>query len=147
MPSLISSTENTLITGIFSDIFDTRAKSIVIYKEPIKTTTSFNPSNLVYGFGESQQDDAFTYTQVTGVYPAVVIVGNIKHPKNIEDNSELWSRLSQGEYSIKVKKDCRDYINNGKTEKITFDDKTCYLDGEEAKINDQYYMFALITTK
>lgn len=146
MPSLISSTELSIITGILSDVFDTRARSIIVYKEPIKTTISQGASNFVFGFGESQQQDAYSYTEVTGVYPAVVKYKTIDQGE-VEDNSEIMARISEDEISIKVRKDCRDFINSGKTEKIVCDDKTYFLNGEESKINDRFWFFNLIATK
>jgi hypothetical protein len=146
MPSLISSTETDLITEIFDNIFDTRSRNIIIYKAPLKIPISnpVDPSNFVFGFGESQQQDAFTYQQVTGIYPAVIIY---QKGVTIQDNSEIMSRISQNEVRIKVRKDARDYINNGQTEKYTFDDRTFYSNGEEIEINGRYWLFDLIATK
>jgi len=146
MPSLLSSTELSIITGTLSNVFDTRARRIVVYKESLKTLVSNPASNFVYGFGESQQADAYTYTEVTGVYPAVIKYITIDKGE-VEDHSEIMSRISEDRISIKVRQDCRDYINSGKTEKIICDDKTYFLDGEESKISDQFWFFNLIATK
>jgi hypothetical protein len=148
MPSLISDTERQVLTGIFNDIFDTFQRSIVVYKEPIKTQVSVQPANLVYGFGESQTEDAFTYTEVTGVFPAVVRYGN--QPQDVTQNSEINVMISNGEVSIKVRKNCRDFINNGKTEKFLIDDRTFFLDSEERKqtfIDSEFFIFKLKATK
>ncbi len=146
MPSLISTSEMTIITGILSDVFDTRSRRIIVYKESEKTSVGVDPATLIYGFGESQQTDAYTYSEVTGVFSAVVKYKTIDMGE-IEDNSEMLVRISEDKISIKVRKDCRDFINNGKTEKILCDDKTYYVDGEESKINDQFWFFNLIATK
>lgn len=148
MPSLISDTEKAVLTGIFGDIFDTFQRSIVVYKEPIKTAVQVNPSNFVYGFGESQAEDAYTYTQVTGVFPAVIRYGN--SPQDVTQNTDLNAYISAGEVNIKVRPDCRDFINNGLTEKIVFDDRTFTVDSEERKqmfLNSEFYIFKLKATK
>ncbi len=147
MPSLISVTERQILTGIFNDIFDTFQRTIVVYKEPIKTRVNPNPANMLYGFGESQQDDAFSYTEVTGVYPAV-----IRYPPTqpVDQNTEIDAMISAGEVSIKVKRDCRDFINSGKTEKIVFDSRTFTLDGDERKqtfLESEFFVFKLRATK
>jgi hypothetical protein len=147
MPSLISETEKAVLTGIFGDIFDTFQRTIVVYKEPIKTQVSVLPANLVYGFGESQTEDAFTYTEVTGVFPAVIRYGGLQETTQ---NSDTNAMIAEGEVSIKVRKDCRDFINGGKTEKFIFDDRTFFLDSEEKKqtfLNSEFFIFKLKATK
>jgi len=144
MPSLISASELVTISTTFDDIFDTRARTLIVYKTPIKIPAPYTESNMVFGFGESQKEDAFTYQQVTGVFPAVIC--NNKGV-TILDNAEIMSRISSLEARIKVRKDCRDYINNGPTDKFVFDERTFYSQGEEININGQFWLFDLITTK
>jgi hypothetical protein len=146
MASLISAAEYAIITGVLSDVFDSRSRQIIVYKEPIKIAANPPSNELVFGFGESQQSDAFTYAEVTGVYQAVIKYKSIDAGE-IEDNSEIMARISEDKISIKVRKECRDFINNGKTEKIVCDDKTYFLDGEESKISNEFYFFSLIATK
>jgi len=143
MPSLISSSELAIITGSLGDVFDTRSRNIVVYKTSIKIPAAYDPS-AVYGFGEQQQSDAFTYQQVTGVYPAVIVYNK---GTTILDNAEILSRISTLGARIKVRRDCRDYLNNGLTEKVTFDDRTFYTNGEESEINGQFWLFDLKATK
>jgi hypothetical protein len=146
MPSLISETERANLTGIFNDIFDTFQRRIVIYKEPIRTRVAVNPENMVYGFGESQGEDAFTYTQVTGVYPATVRYADQPTTKP----TDIPSQIPKGQISIKVKRDCRDFINSGITEKIVVDEKTWVIDGDERKqsfLDSEFWVFLLKTVK
>jgi hypothetical protein len=144
MPSLISATETAFITGMLGNIFDTRARNIIIYKASLRIPAPYTPASMVYGFGESQQADAFTYQDVSGIYPVVVVY---QKGVTIQDNSEIMSRISAKEVRIKVRKDTRDYINDGETKKYVFDQRTFYPNGEEIKINDQYWLFDLIETK
>lgn len=147
MPSLISATEKAVLTGIFGDIFDTFARSIIVYKEPIKTAVpSVSSSNMIYGFGESQGEDTYVYTEVTGVFPAVIRYKE----QGIEENPEINAYISNGEVTIKVKRDCRDFIMTDKTEKIGFDNRTFILDGDERKqmfLDSEFYIFKLKATK
>jgi hypothetical protein len=147
MPSLISQTEKDNLTGIFGDIFDTFCRQVIIYKEPLKTRISaYNPDNFVFGFGENQGEDGFTYTDVTGIFPATIRYKSQDVDKNSDSNTEI----SQGEVSIKVKRDCRDFINSGKTEKIVLDARTFVLDGDEETrsfLDSEFWVFKLKATK
>lgn len=146
MPSLISDSERAILTGLFDNIFETFSRTITIYKESSKTELSFNPNNFILGFGENQGESAYSYSEITGVYPAVI---RYKH-QNIELSKEIDVYIPIGEVSIKVRKDCRDFINNGKTEKIVFDDKTFILYSEEKKQNfldSNFWVFNLRTIK
>ncbi len=146
MASLISNSEKSVLTGIFDSIFDTFSRTIVVYKESTKIPIQVNPSNFLYGFGENQGEDSFSFVEVTGVYPAVI---RYKH-QNVELGREINVYIPIGEVSIKVRKDCRDFINNGKTDKIVFDDKTYILDSEEKKQNfldSNFWVFNLKTIK
>jgi hypothetical protein len=146
MPSLVSTTERAILTGIFNNIFDTFQRPIIIYKEPIKTSVSVSPASMVFGFGESQGEDNFNYTEVSGIYPAV-----IRYQEQITDlNGDLNAFLSAGTVHVKVRGDCRDFINQGKNEKFVVDGRTFYLDGDEKKqtfLDSEFYIFSLKATK
>lgn len=147
MPSLISPSERQVLTGIFNDIFDTFQRTIVIYKESTKIPVNPQPQGL-FGFGDSQAQDNYTYSEVTGVFPAVVRYQSIEQPMNL--NPEIVSYIPGGEVTIKVRKDCRDFINNGKTEKLLIDERIFMLDGEERKqtfLDSEFWVFKLKTSK
>ena len=62
---------------------------------------------------------------------------------------EFTSNIPFGHATIKVKEDARDYIKDGKTEKITFDDKTFELastDKVQRFLDSEYYVFNLKLT-
>jgi hypothetical protein len=148
MPSLISTTERAVLTGIFNDIFDTFQRTIVVYKESLKTPVGNGLNDGLFGFGESQTQDAFTYSEVTGVFPAVVRYLSVEQPMTL--NPEIVTYIPGGEVTIKVRKDCREYINNGKTEKILIDERVFLLDGEERKqtfLDSEFWVFKLKTSK
>lgn len=147
MPSLITATERSNLTGIFNDIFDTFQRAIFIYKEPLKVPNpNARPESFAFGFGENQTEDAYTYIERTGVYPAT-----IRYAMSASDNTfkrlpdtNVW--IPEGGCSIKVKKECRDFINDGKTEKIIVDEKTYFLNSEERKqmfLDSEFWVFVL----
>jgi hypothetical protein len=146
MPSLVSENERAILTGIFNNIFDTFQRQIIVYKEPIKSRVSVPAASMVFGFGESQEQDNFTYTEVTGVFPAVIRY----QQQDIDFVGDLNSFISAGRVLVKVKPDCRDFINEGKTEKFMLDNRTFYLDGDEKKqtfLDSEFYIFTLKATK
>lgn len=147
MSSLISEQEKQVLAGIFDSIFDTFQRQIVIYKSPIKTyNTLNNPNDLVFGFGDSQAEQAFTLTPVSGVYPAT-----IRYTDQIQSYTpELNKFLPAGSVTIKVKRDCRDFINTDKTENVLIDERWFELISEERRqsfLDSEFYVFVLKSTK
>lgn len=146
--NLISSIELAGLISGFNDIHETFSSRLAVYKEPIKTAVSIDPTNFLFGFGESQAADAYTYTEVSGVYPATVRYSD-PQGVNIDLNTDINSYISNGGCVVKVKQDARDFIMNGKTEKFILDNRTWYLDSEDTKsvFIDDKYIFKLKATK
>jgi hypothetical protein len=149
MASYISDTEKTALVAVFNRIFETFEQNIIVYKESIKNPINNTDSNnFVFGFGDGQGENAYSYTQVTGVYPAL-----IRYPqKNQNIALEQYSNsfISDGDVSIKVERDCRDFINSGKTEKFVIHDRTFILDSEEQKqtfLGTEFYVYKLKAAK
>jgi len=120
MASLISTGEKATLTGIFNDIFDTFKRDIVVYKEPVKTVASINESNL-FGYGDASNQVNYTYTAQSGSYEAIIRYADQQQQ---DYYSDLNGAIAKGDARIKVKKECRDFIENGRTEKIEFDGKS-----------------------
>jgi hypothetical protein len=140
MPSLISATERANLVTDFDNIFDTFHRRIVVYKEPIKTPIAVDPANMVFGFGESQAEEGFTLTEVTGVFPAKIRYKTqdkiLLHDLNVS--------VPDSTITIKVRRDCRDFINNGPTQKIEFDERVFLIDGFENRrsfLDSEFYVF------
>lgn len=147
MPSLISATERAVLTGIFDDIFDTFKRDIVIFKEPLQTTVTPQPTDGLFGFGPDQTNSLYDYTEVSGIYPAVIRYTPFQ---TTDIHPEIVAGISAGEVSIKVRRDARDFINTGKTTKIIVDGRTFLLDTDERKqsfLDSAYYVFYLKATK
>jgi hypothetical protein len=142
MPSLISDAEKVNLGIVFEDVFDTFSRNIVIYKQPIKLSRN-NISPTLFGFGEKQSDEIYTYQEVTGVYPATIRYNDLTKPNLAEGNI----KYPKGTVTIKVEQDCRDFINTEKTEKILVDGNFYALNGPEQPRNfldTKYWAFSLI---
>lgn len=148
MPSLVSNSEKQILTGLYRDTFDTFSRDIVIYKEPIKQELITGPSNPgLFGFGDGQIEKQYTYIPVSGVYPAIVryinVKGNVAATEVIDETNAL---STMGEVIIKVKPDCYNFIENGKTEKFVFDNKEFFFDGKSKAmpfLGALYYIYQL----
>ncbi len=121
MPSLLSQATTDLITGRFGDLYDTMAvNNIIINKRPIEVIN--NPATTILpGYGEASTPITdVTYIPVSGIFPAIIIS---PHKANIKPDFIIDAKilLNVNSTYIKVKQDCRDYIRNGHTESIQFD--------------------------
>ena len=119
MASLVSSGEKAALSGGFDDVLDTFKRDVTIYKASVKILSSVSEANI-FGYGDASNQLNYTYTAETGVYPALIKYAD-EQTENY--NSNLGAGISNGDVRIKVKKDCRDFINQGKTEKIEFDNR------------------------
>jgi len=145
MASLISTTEKNVLTGIFNDIFDTFKRSITVFKEPKKIIQEINLDG-VFGYGEYAQQANYEYVPVYATFDAIIKYANDAEYKEVDD---FTSNIPFGHATIKVKENTREYIKNGKTEKITFDDKTFELastDKVQRFLDSEYYIFLVRST-
>lgn len=145
MASLISTTEQSTIVQTIDNIFDTWSRNVTIYKEPVKTPIAGQSPNGLFGFGPNQGNTVYSETFVSQIFPCLV-----------KYKSEPWGTMQEADMnivntpvSIKVRKDCRDYINSGKTVKVVLDDNTFYINGNEnlqTYLGTQYYIYTLRET-
>jgi len=141
MASLISDTEKTNLTGIFLDIFDTFSRSIVVYKKPTKIPAAVNTA-FIFGYEQGGWDQQYTYSYSSGIFPAVVTydkgLDNINYQEAAVDQPVLKG-------AIKVKSDCRNFIEKGKPiERLVVDGKDFKVMGEsrlQAFLNSKFYVF------
>jgi hypothetical protein len=120
MASLLTVTEKSGLGGIYDDLFDTFSRPIVIHKEPLKVISSIN-STPVFGYSNEDLPESVTFTPVTGIFQARIIYKGDKDNLKVQP---LATDLPIAESFVRVKQEAKDFIMNGKTEKITFDDKT-----------------------
>jgi len=122
--------------------FDTFKRNIIIHKEPKKNILNQNSYNLL-GYYENPEAE-ITYVTENKCFPAIIKYD--PGAKDLEGIIDLTTKTYKQIVKIKVKSDAKDYINNGLTEKITFDDKTFKVISPEIPRNYQglkYYCFYL----
>jgi hypothetical protein len=147
MASLLSDDDKKSLTGALGDHFDTFKRNIVVYKEPKKIINSGPFDGVLAGYDDSSIENKITYVPVSGVYPAII---TYKDEQDSEFLTELASNVARGEVKIKVEKDCRDFVLNGKTEYIELDGKSFNAVSEDKVqhyLGLQYYIFFLEQTK
>lgn len=147
MPSLLSTTDLQIITGIYVDHFPTFNREIVVFKEPKVTITNINNPILHPGYrGTSQTTTNTTYTFVSGVYNGIL---SYDRDQKIEPISEAQVGVSKGRAKLKVQQNAYDYIKNGKTENIQVDGLKFNVISDEGVQNFfglRYYYFILEQT-
>lgn len=148
MPSLVSDSEKKILTGLFSDTFDTFSRNIVIWKEPIKQQLITTPNNPgLFGFGDAQVESEYVYIPVSGIYPAVIrYVNTHRNISAAEVMDSTNTFLPIGELTIKVRPDCYAFIENGKTERFSFDNRDFFFAGKARAVpflGSSFYMYQL----
>lgn len=147
MANLISDQERAALSSMFNDIFDTFKRDIVVHKEPKKIINQINTSRI-FGYGDYNEIVNYTYVPVSATFDAIIKYNEKQTTDFIE---EINSTISMGTCSIKVKRDCRDYISNGKTEKIEFDGKVFNVISDDAVKSflnaSEFFIFQLEVTK
>ena len=121
MASLISDTEKQNLTGIFGDIFDTFKREITIHKEPQKIISDVNVSHI-FGYGNASQNSNVTYVPKSKKFHATVSY-NITPSEASDYISDVGAYNHGNVVKIKVEEAARNYVMNGKTEKIEFDNR------------------------
>ena len=146
MPSLISDTEKQKLTGIFTDIFDTFKREIVVHKEPRKVISQVNTAAL-FGYGDPASSVNYSYEPVSGIFSATIRYDMNQETERLAD---IPQNISLGNVYIKVQEGAKNYINKGKTEKITFDNKSFKIISEDANksfLDSKFYVYRLEPTK
>ena len=146
MPSLISDTEKQKLTGIFNEIFDTFKREIVIHKEPRKVISQVNTASL-FGYGDPASSVNYSYEPVSGIFSATIRYDMNQETERLAD---IPQNISLGNVYIKVQEGAKNYINKGKTEKITFDNKSFKIISEDANksfLDSKFYVYRLEATK
>ncbi len=147
MASLVSNANKVYLTGALSSHFDTFSRNIIVFKEPKKTVTNINTANVIPGYENSSNIANITYVIVSGTYPAQITYLNQQKGHTLEETKTF---LEDDKIRIKVKEDCKEYINKGKTENIVVDGNTFNLKSSEAEANYlglKFYTYILEKTK
>lgn len=143
MASILTSEEKTVFKAAFDDLFDTFKQDIVVYKDAqIVLTDEAKPR--MFGYNERVDISNINYIPVTGVFPALVSFGKKQGEEIV---NQIGNRLTEGQVSIKVKSDCKDFIlNNGRTINISINDlmfKVISSESQRRFITPDYSIFIL----
>jgi len=138
------------IAGFQKDVnthFDTFKRLLTVHKTPVKKITVSIQNPQVLGYETNSVEQQFEYEPRSSDFYAIISYETERRPDIIE---QIQIKTNNPLVSIKVQKDARDYILNGKTEKITFDDKSFNVVSTDIVKNYQglkYYLFYLEETK
>lgn len=146
--SLLTSAEQSEFKTIFQDHFPTFNRNITIFKSPQAVVQS-NFAPVYPGYGPSSNINNITsYNKVSGVYPALITY--LSEQKTAEIPETRVNVPSNAKVKIKVEQNCRDFIENGKTEIVFIDNVKCNIVSEPGVTNylgQVYYHYYLSQTK
>lgn len=149
----INQTTIANLTGNFDSFFQImstgRNSYCTVVKEPIKIISNSTPDVILPGYPtESINQTDITYEPNTGVFPCVAIYPYKSMPST--KSPEMKFDFDQNALYIKVKEDCRNFIKEGKTERIIVDNLS-YTNQDIEQVQNfmglRYYYFKLVSTQ
>ena len=142
--NLLSDDEKAQIKSSYEDFFETFRKEIVIHKVSEVVVSDIN-LDQIFGYEEDAAPDNYQYSHKSKCFYALIVYPS-KGDQTLNVMTEMAAMIPDGEIRIKVQDDCKDYIQNGKTEKIEVKGKNYTLISTEAEVNNiltGYYIFKL----
>lgn len=121
MAGFLTTNDITFFTGAFQTHFDTFSahRYIVVHKESVATPVDYTTSPY-YGYGDTSTPNNFTYTFVTGRFSAMIRDSFlVPEEDKLED---INIEIGKNKVEIKVLEAAKNFIENGKTERIELDD-------------------------
>ena len=147
MSSLLTTAQIANATGSLGDHFDTFSRNITIFKAPIAVLSS-QSATMYPGYGNiSNYDNIQSYTAVYQVFPAIVRFVGEQNSDMIQETKTTSPGTALAR--IKVKQDCKNYIEMGKTEYVLIDDVKFNIHSEVAIRNFlglKYYEYWIVQT-
>lgn len=149
MSSLVTPFEESILTELFSETFSTFSnnRDIIVWKSPVKVPLPINQEPQgSFGFGNAPAEQEYQYIPVSGVYPAVIRYLGYRHIGETEVLNNTNALIPIGEVKIKVRPDCYAFIENGTTDKISFDNRDWYFAGKPQAspfLGSMYYFYQL----
>lgn len=142
---LISINELNNLNNEFLSFFNTFQRTVIIFKESIAIPIqNSNPNQGVFGLGSQQQNQLYTYTQVSQSFPALINYGKDDFLQELATESNL--KTTPGQIFIKVQQNAMNYIENGKTVKINVDSQDFEIVGEKRQktlLSSVLYLYKL----
>ena len=131
----------------YDDFFNHFSRPFIVHKEPVKVMQQLESAPL-YGYGSNSDPVNYTYIPVSATFSGRIYYNNARDTDAVD--SDLKLVFARGDVTLKVKQDAKDYISNGKTIKVEFDDKTWNIITEDIVkkyLNNTYYVYGLEQTK
>lgn len=145
--NFLSDNEKRIMSSLLDDTFNTFKRDIVVWKDPTKSyTVSQATASAGFGFGDSQIPDEFTYTPSSGVFQAVIRYVNPNRAGKGVVFQDTNFILPIDQVRLKVDHACKEFIENGKTEKISFDERDFFIVSVPQENNfwdTEYYIYLL----
>lgn len=130
----------------FDLYFDSFSRDIVVHKEPKKILVSPQTAPI-FGYDSQTNPAQYTFIPQSQIFKARI---SYNKKQNIESMQEIQFNVPQGQVTIVVKEDAKNYIDNNKTIKIEFDGKAFKLVSTAAIrrfLTKTYYQYFLEETK
>ena len=142
MANLLSDTDKANFTGVLDELFDTFQRELTVHKEPVKKILNVNSSNGYAGYGDTPNLENIEYVTKSQTFQAMIsYMDRTQSDLDTELNIQVPRNAA---VRIKVKKEARDYIKLGKTERIEIDGKSFNVVGDESvKYNFGYYLYVI----
>ena len=140
--SLITDADKKYFVAAIGDLFETFKREITVHKEPQKIVKQVN-ADLYAGYGDTSNPTNVEYVPISKSFYAMVAY---QDKQNTNADMDIGAQYSKGLVRIRVERETRDYILNGKTLKIDIDDKPFNLitdDSVKSYFDTQYFVFHL----
>ena len=129
MPTLLSPSDINSFTGDFKDLFDTFKRQIVVWKEPQQVVQHKNVATTLYAGYKPQHQVETIWIPKSGVFEAMITYGDKQEIKNMAD---MKVDYFEGGCRIKIEEEGKNFIENGKTERMDVDGKSFNIVTSEA---------------
>jgi hypothetical protein len=147
MSGLISDAEMASLKTDLESAFQTFVRDIVVWKEPtLVRQPAPQAAEGSYGFGGNDISAEQEYIPNSGVFSAIVRYTSTKKIGQAEVLQNTNTMIPVGEAKIKVTEACYNFIENGKTDKLSFDNRDWYFAGKAQAypfMGTLYYMYQL----
>jgi len=147
MASFLSAADIAAFQNDVNTHFDTFKRLITVHKTPVKRIIISTANPQMIGYQSDSVEEQIEYVPESQDFYAIIKYENSVTPDLVE---QIQIKTSNPVVSIKVKSDARDYISEGSTEKITFDNKSFNVVSTDIVKSYQglkYYLFYLEETK
>ena len=142
--SLISNEEKAQIQSSYEEFFDTFQQAITVHKVSEIVISDIN-LDQIFGYEEDANTENYSYEHENKNFSALIVFPS-RGDQTLGVMTEMAAQIPDGEIRVKVKEDCKNYIQAGKTEKIEVKNKNYTLISTEAEVNNVltgFYIFKL----